>query len=74
MIPLGFRMWVKEKLNDDSALLATHLFNCAQTGGPESIVWGLLKETGDTRYDVQTFRKAAQLVIDFDPELSKVGG
>jgi hypothetical protein len=63
MIPRGFRMWVKKALNDDRDQLASYLIHCCKEGPQDSLAWPLLEATGDKTYDIETFKKAADIVI-----------
>lgn len=51
---------------------AMYLFQCAATGGPDNLIWAFLERTGDKNYTPDTFRKAAQLILDeaFEPEVA----
>jgi len=64
MVPMGFKMWCEKELKNDRERIAAYLFSCTVSGPKDSFVWDLIHSTGDDTYNFETFRKAADLVIN----------
>lgn len=59
----AFHAWFYGQFAEAPESGALYLFTCAQYGGKDSLVWGLLDRVGEKTYTDQTFLKAAKIVL-----------
>ena len=60
----AFAKWMRENTDGDVELCASYLTSMCMTAPEDSIVWDLLRETGDTEYRRETFIKAAKILLE----------
>jgi hypothetical protein len=60
----AFQIWFRINFSKDVTAGAAYLYDCAMKGPSDSVVWQWLEKVGDERYSVETFVKAAKLILE----------
>lgn len=60
----AFEKWFHINFKENIPAGAQYLYQCAAEGPADSIVWQWLDKTGDKTYSVETFVKAAKLILE----------
>lgn len=60
----AFQKWLKRETRGDVKEAAAILYQMVFRSSSDSVVWSLLKRTGDERYTAETFEKAARIALE----------
>ena len=71
LYPAFFR-WFAREFRRDHESGARYLLDCCRSPGSGSVVWAILKATGDGVYTRETFLKAAKLCIEVGETAEKL--
>lgn len=60
----AFEQWFRVMYLKDIKNGIMYLKHCIKFGQPDSVIWDYLKATGDKIFDDETFKKAAENIIE----------
>lgn len=64
----AFERWFQSKYQTLPLKGAEYLYWCCTKGPADSIAWEYLKRVGDKHYSLETFVKAARLILEVEDE------